>query len=93
MIDGNQLRYITLRVVFITVFIILVFFLNKFNYIFRVMLLIKSYKGVIVMCKITPHFRCAHMVRGHFRNTRYGRIWIGPHERAATVVNDHCIWA
>lgn len=44
------------------------------------------------MCKITPHFRCAHKVRGHFRNTRYGRVWIGSHERAATVVNDHCIW-
>lgn len=43
------------------------------------------------MCKIAVHYRQAHMVRGHFRNTKYGRVWVGPHMRSATVVNDHCI--
>ena len=43
------------------------------------------------MCKVSPHFRQAHSVRGHFRNTRSGRVWIAPHTRSATLVNDHCI--
>lgn len=46
----------------------------------------------MLMCKIIVHLRRAHMVRGHFRNTRYGRVWVGPHMRAATVVNDHCMF-
>lgn len=44
-------------------------------------------------CKRTPHIRKAHSVRGHFRNTKYGRIWVGPHMRNQTVVNDHCLVA
>lgn len=47
--------------------------------------------GGHIMCKISAHYRRAHMVRGHFRNTKYGRVWIGSHMRDATIVNDHCI--
>jgi len=43
------------------------------------------------MCKLTPHKRRSHKVRGHFRNTRHGRIWIPEHTRSETLVNDHCI--
>ena len=43
------------------------------------------------MCKVSPHLRRTHSVRGHFRNTRNGRVWISSHTRSATLVNDHCI--
>ena len=58
---------------------------NKFEYLEGIVL------GGNSMCKINSHYRKAHMVRGHFRDTKNGRIWIGPHMRSATIVNDHCI--
>lgn len=42
------------------------------------------------MCKLPLHYRQSHLVRGHFRNTKRGRVWIPEHMRSGTWVNDHC---
>jgi len=39
---------------------------------------------------VIQHDRSAHLVRGHFRNTRYGRVWIPEHVRSGSTVSEHC---
>lgn len=39
---------------------------------------------------VREHNRIAHWVRGHFRNMRYGRVWIPAHIRSGSLVSEHC---
>lgn len=39
------------------------------------------------MCKLAPHKRREHKVRGHFR----AGVWIPEHIRSASFVNSHCL--
>lgn len=40
--------------------------------------------------RVREHERSAHSVRGHFRNMRYGRVWISEHIRSGSLVSEHC---
>lgn len=40
--------------------------------------------------RVREHDRCAHLVSGHFRNMRYGRVWITEHIRSGSLVSEHC---
>ena len=46
-----------------------------------------KFKGEALMCKLSPHTRRGHMVRGHFR----AGIWVPEHFRSGTDVNAHCL--
>lgn len=37
--------------------------------------------------KLSAHFRKPHKVRGHFRDSRYGRYWVSPHIRSGSFIN------
>lgn len=42
------------------------------------------------MCKVTPHYREAHVVKGHYRQYGMSRVWISSHVRSGSFVNSHC---
>lgn len=48
-------------------------------------------RGGVTMCKISPHVRNGHMVRGHFRQYGLHRVWISDYYRDKSYVNYHCI--
>lgn len=39
---------------------------------------------------VNQHERAPHKVRGHWRNTKWGRIWIGEFDRNGSIVSEHC---